>query len=158
PASWTGGKVPGAGARVLIQAGHRIVYDVDSAAVIRGINIAGTLSFAKDRSTRLDVGLIKIQDSEDYSEEGFDCEFHLIEPEPGHVRPALEVGTQNEPIPAKFTALIRLHYQAGMDKNSCPAIVCCGGRMDLHGAPLLRTWVKLGADAKVGDARLTLAE
>ena len=38
-----------------------------------------------------------------------------------------------------------------MDKQSCPAIVCCGGRMDFHGAPLSRTWVKLGATAKKGD-------
>ena len=45
-----------------------------------------------------------------------------------------------------------------MDKQSCPAIVCCGGRMDFHGAPLSRSWVKLGAAAKKGDAVITLAE
>src|SRR5581483_5068508 len=38
------------------------------------------------------------------------------------------------------------------------AIVCCGGRMDFHGAPLPRTWVKLGAAAAAGDTRVTLAE
>ena len=43
-----------------------------------------------------------------------------------------------------------------MDKESCPAIVCCGGRMDFHGAPLSRTWVKLGATAKKGDTTVTL--
>ena len=41
---------------------------------------------------------------------------------------------------------------------SCPAIVCCGGRMDFHGAPLNRTWVKLGATAKKGDTAVSLAE
>jgi hypothetical protein len=45
-----------------------------------------------------------------------------------------------------------------MDKESCPAIVCCGGRMDFHGSPLSRTWVKLGATAKAGSAEVTLAE
>ena len=30
--------------------------------------------------------------------------------------------------------------------------------MDFHGAPLSRTWVKLGATAKTGDTRVTLAE
>ena len=63
-------------------------------------------------------------------------------------RPALEVGTPDRPIDAKHTALIRLHYVDGMDKESCPAIVCCGGRMDFHGTPLNRTWVKLGDDRR----------
>src|SRR5262249_90120 len=56
--TWEGGKVPGAGARVLIRTGHRVVYDVQSDVVIRAVNVAGTLSFAADRDTRLDVGLI----------------------------------------------------------------------------------------------------
>ncbi len=38
---------------------------------------------------------------------------------------------------------IRLTYVEGMDKESCPAIVSCGGRMEFHGAPMARTWVKL---------------
>jgi hypothetical protein len=59
-ATWEGGKVPAAGARVLIRTGHKIVYDVKSEQVIRAINIAGTLSFATDRDTRLDVGLIVV--------------------------------------------------------------------------------------------------
>src|SRR5262245_9274410 len=58
PATWEGGKVPGANARVLIRAGHRVVYDVHSEQLIRGLNIAGTLHFATDRDTRLDVGLV----------------------------------------------------------------------------------------------------
>src|SRR5205085_777245 len=41
---------------------------------------------------------------------------------------------------------------------SCPAMICCGGRLDLHGAPLNRTWVKLGADPKNGDKTVTVAE
>ena len=57
----------------------------------------------------------------------------------------LEVGTPNRPIPAKHTALIRLHYVEGLNKDSCPAIVCCAGQMDFHGAPLSRAWVKLSA-------------
>jgi hypothetical protein len=48
------------------------------------------------------------------------------------------------PIPAKHRAVIRLTYVEGLDANSCPAIISCGGRMDFHGAPLQRTWVKLG--------------
>jgi hypothetical protein len=45
-----------------------------------------------------------------------------------------------------------------MNKETCPAIVCCGGQMDLHGAPLGRAWVKLGAPSNVGDTAVSLAE
>ncbi len=156
--TWEGGKAPGAAARVLIRSGHRVVYDVASDTPIRGINVAGTLTFAADRDTRLCVGLLKIQDAGEYSEEGFDCEAHLQPPDPTRERAALEVGTAEKPIDAAHTAMIRLAYFAGMDRQSCPAIVCCGGRMDIHGAPLNHAWVKLGRDAKPGDAEIALAE
>jgi hypothetical protein len=158
PATWEGGKVPGTGDKVQVRAGHTVNYDIKSDAVIRSIHLAGTLSFAPDRDTLLNVGLIKIQPGTDTSEEGFDCEAHVPELQPGQPRPALEVGIPNRPIDAGHTAVIRLHYLEGMDKQSCPAIVCCGGRMDFHGAPLSRTWVKLGATAAKGDAEVKLAE
>jgi len=157
---WEGGKVPAAGAKVQIRAGHTVTYDVDSkgAADIRSIHVAGTLTFARDRNTLLRVGLIKIQPGEDASENGFDCDAHLPARKPGAPLPALEVGTPTQPIPAPQTATIQLRYFEGMDKGSCPAIVCCGGRMDFHGAPLNRTWVKLGAPANKGDQEITLAD
>jgi hypothetical protein len=158
PATWEGSKVPGAGARVLIQTGQHVVYDVKSPHIIRAINVAGTLSFARDRDTLLVVGLIKIQDGEEFSEEGFDCDAHLKAPDPKKERPALEVGTPDRPIDAKYTAVIRLAYIDGMDRQSCPAIVCCGGRMDFHGAAMRQGWVKLGTTAKKGDTVINLAE
>jgi hypothetical protein len=157
-ATWEGGQVPAAGARVQVRAGHTVTYDVRSEAVIRSVHVAGTLTFARDRDTRLDVGLLKVQPGDDARENGFDCDAHLAPPAPGTPRPALEVGTPARPIPARHTALIRLVAVPGLDKESCPAIICCGGRMDFHGAPLSRTWVKLGATAKKGDAAVTLAE
>jgi hypothetical protein len=135
-----------------------VTYDVSSDRAIRAIHVAGTLRFATDRDTRLDVGLIKIQAGDDASEDGFDCEAHMPQAEAGSPRPALEVGTPNAPIPADHTALIRLVAIDGMDLDTCPAIVCCGGRMDFHGAPLVRTWVKLGRTARAGDSAVTLAE
>jgi len=158
PATWEGGKVPPAGSRVQVREGHTVTYDLRSDRVIRSIHVAGILRFASDGDTRLDVGLIKIQPGDDASEDGFDCDAHATKPEPGKPRAALEVGTSEKPIPAKHTALIRLTYVKGLDRQSCPAIVCCGGRMDFHGAPLSRSWVKLGATAKKGDNTLTLAE
>jgi uncharacterized protein (TIGR03067 family) len=150
PGTWEGGKVPAAGARVQVRAGHTATYDVSSDQVIRSIHVAGTLTFARDRDTRLDVGLIKIQSGDDASEDGFNCDAHLRVPDPGVPLPALEVGTAESPVPAGHTALIRLAAVPGLDRQSCPAIVCCGGRMDLHGAPLSRTWVKLGATVNAG--------
>jgi hypothetical protein len=158
PGTWEGGKVPAAGARVQIRAGHTVTYDLKSDRVIRSVHVAGTLRFPHDRDTRLDVGLIKVQPGDDSDENGFDCEAHVMAPPAGQPRPALEVGTPDRPVEAGHTALIRLTYVNGLDKQSCPAVVCCGGRMDFHGAPLSRTWVKLGATAKKGDAAVTLAE
>ena len=53
------GNDPDPGARVQIRSGHTVRYDVISTAVIRSIHVAGTLSFAGDRDTRLTVGLIR---------------------------------------------------------------------------------------------------
>src|SRR5262249_23689570 len=86
----------------------------------------------------------------------FDCDAHIKETK--DPRPALQVGLPDAPIDAKHTATIRLVRFDAHDSKSCPAIVCCGGRMDFHGAPMGRTWVKLGTTAKKGDTSITLAE
>ncbi len=156
--TWEGGKVPPAGARVQIRAGHHVIYDRVSPDVLRSIHIAGILTFATDRNTELNVGLLKIQPGDDPSENGFDCDAHAMVADQKQPRPALEVGTPEKPLDARYTAKIRLHYVEGLDKESCPAIVCCDGRFDLHGAPLSRTWVKLGASARNGDTTVTLSE
>jgi uncharacterized protein (TIGR03067 family) len=158
PDTWVGGKVPGTGARVQIRSGHAVTYDLTSAEVLRSIHVAGILTFSRDKDTRLVVGLIKIQAGENASEDGFNCDAHLKEPDPKEPKPALEVGTPNAPIPAERTAVIELAFVEGLDTETCPAIICCGGRLDIHGAPLPRTWVKLGATAKAGAQELQLAE
>jgi hypothetical protein len=157
-ATWEGAKVPPAGSRVQICCGHTVTYDLADGPEIRFIHVAGILTFARDRNTRLDVGLIAIQPGDDATENGFDCDAHVPEVSPGQMRPALEVGTPEQPLDPKFTAMIRLKYFEGQNKQSCPAIVCCGGRMDFHGAPLSRTWLKLGANAKKGDTDIFLSE
>jgi hypothetical protein len=157
-ATWQGGKVPPAGSCVQVRAGHTVTYDLNSDQAIRTIHVAGTLSFARDRTTRLDVGLVKIQAGDRAGEDGFDCDAHVARVDPGMPRPALEVGSPDAPIDAAHTATIRLVSFAAHDPKSCPAIVCCCGRMDFHGAPLSRTWVKLAVAAHKGDGAVTLAE
>ena len=157
-ATWEGGKPPAPGMKVLIREGHTVRYDVNSEAAIRSVHISGTLDFATDRDTQLNVGLLKIQSGEDVSEEGFNCDAHLPEPKDNGKRAGLLVGTAEHPVDAAHHALIRLVYFEGMDKQSCPAIVCCGGRMEFHGAEMNHTWVKLGATAKRGAAEIPLQD
>src|SRR5262249_4478754 len=135
----------------------RLALGYNGASIQNGV-VAGILSFARGKTTRLDVGLIKIQAGEEASEDGFDCDAHVGKPDTKAPRPALEVGAPDGPIDAKHTATIRLVYFAAHDPKSCPAIVCCGGRMDFHGAPMSRHWVKLAVTAKKEHDAVTLAE
>ena len=162
--TWQPARVPGKGDRVLVSRGTQVEYDADSKAVIRLVQVVGTLRFSRDRDTRLDVGVLKVQNSDVCSESGFACDFEGATPagEPQQARtgkmPTLEIGTLENPIPAKYTARIRLHYLTGFDKNDAPALVCCSARMELHGAPMNRTWVKLGRDVKRGEVTVVLSE
>ena len=74
PGTWVGNAVPGAGSRVVVRAGHAVVYDVKSDAVVRGITVSGSLTFATDKDTVLNVGLVTIQAGDRYVEDGFDCD------------------------------------------------------------------------------------
>lgn len=151
-------QVPAAGDVVLIRAGHTVIYDVASDAVVRAIHIGGTLRFARDRETKLCVGLLKVQRGEDISEEGFDCHAAVSHGANDAPQGVLEVGTVNEPILAAHQALIRLTYIEGLDKLSFPALVCCGGRMDIHGSPKT-SWVKLGkTNENASDFEFELSE
>jgi hypothetical protein len=160
-ATWAEGRAPKPGDRVQIRAGHTVTYDVASDDPIRMIHVAGVLRFSRDKPTRLVVGLVKIQGGEHADEEGFDCTAHgghaASTPETA-TPPALEIGTPDDPIPPGVTATIRLAHFPGMDKESLPAILNCGGRWDVHGAPMNRTWVKLGATAMAGSGKISLAE
>ena len=79
-------------------------------------------------------------------------------PDPKHARAALEIGMPDQPIARDHTAVIRLTMAAGLDPEECPAIVCCGGRWDVHGSPLCRTWVKLAQRAAAGATTVVLGE
>jgi hypothetical protein len=141
-----------------VRAGHVVVFDIETKGPIRSIHVAGTLRFDPERDTRLEVGLIKFQSGDDAGESGFDCEDHVTGVRSESERAVLEVGTALQPIAKGRKALIRLAPVKGLDPENCPAIVCCGGRMDFHGAALSRSWVKLGATARKGTAEVELAE
>ncbi len=160
-ATWKPARVPRANDRVLISRDTTVEYDVESKDAIRLLQVVGTLSFARDRNTELNVGILTIQHSDACSEQGFACEFEGAPdgPEtPAQQWPTLLVGTSDNPIPAAYTARIRLHHFDGMDVKDAPAIACCSGRMEIHGSPLQRTWLKLAADAAAGEQRIKVAD
>ncbi|HSI14523.1 MAG TPA: G8 domain-containing protein, partial [Chthoniobacter sp.] len=158
PSTWENGTLPVAGDSVLIRPGHRVVYDVASETVLRAVHIGGVLTFSREKDTLLCAALVRIAAGEDCKEEGFDCHAPVSDAASGGTRPALEIGTAAEPIPASHRAIVRLTYIEGMDRLSFPALVCCGGRMDLHGAPLSHSWVKLGSSAARGSREIELSE
>lgn len=160
PATWEGGRLPDTGSKVHIQNGHTVTYDIESDDVIRSIHVAGVLTFAHDVDTTLNVGLIYIASGNGFDEAAFDLDHahHGKASHAGHGSVALLVGTQQQPIDADVRALIRLHYLPGLDEKDYPAIVCAGERMEFHGAPMSRTWVKLGDTASEGSTEVILAE
>ena len=163
--TWLNQRAPRAGDNVQIRTGHAVTYDVHSTNALRVVHVAGTLTFAREKSTRLDVALLKVLPGEECSDDGFNCHETITTVEPlenpgrsARVSAALEIGTRDNPIPSTVIATIRLVHFEGMDTNSLPALMNCGGRMDIHGAPMNRTWVKLGSTAKAGDSEVTLNE
>ncbi len=154
-ATWESGAVPKAGDRVQVRAVHAVDYDVRSDAAIRVVHVAGTLRFKPDVDTLLTVGLLKVHPGEHATEDGFECDTRPVAGAAGRM-PLLEVGRADAPI--QKSAKIRLVHLEGMDKETCPSLVACGGRMEFHGLPMNRTWVKLGATAPAGATAVELAE
>lgn len=160
-ATWQPQQLPKQGDRVLIASGTTVEYDVQQAGVIRLVQVVGTLRFSSQCDTELNVGLLTIQHDDACTEQGFACEFEGATEGPATAKdqwPSLIVGTPDQPIPSKHTARIRLHHLEGMNPNDAPAIACCSGRMEIHGSPLSRTWIKLGADAEKGATAVTVSE
>lgn len=160
---WEHGRAPQAGDFVQVRAGHTVTYDVHSNVALRMVHVAGTLRFSRATSTLMDVGLLKIEEGDTTTEDGFDC--HVApsasggsHAHPHHAPPALEIGTPDDPIPVGIQATIRLRHHAGTNRETLPSIVACGGRWEVHGAPLARTWLKLAANAKPGDTRIVLEQ
>ncbi|UUO06599.1 G8 domain-containing protein [Blastopirellula sp. J2-11] len=158
PTTWDSGKAPQTGDSVVIGKDHHILYDVESNKVLRLVQIAGKLEFARDRNTLLEVGLITLTSSEIPTEEGFDCLELPTHIHPGQHQAELLIGTPDQPIPVEHHATIRLHYVEGMDKESCPALLNCGGRLEIHGEPMQRTWVKMHRGSEVGDTSVVVDE
>ncbi len=108
PAIWSTGQMPGEGDQVSIAPGFTVVYDAQSQETLAGIEVRGMLSFSRQTSTSMDVGLILIYQ--------------------GGV---LELGTAQEPLPDSITATIR--FAGPQDDRRGLEVM---GRGEIHGAPL----------------------
>lgn len=158
PGIWDGNRVPGSGDDVVVDSGHVVIYDVSSGDDIHLILVRGKLEFSRTNDTRLDVGAIVISTSPTV-DINLNCSFQNYPNDwQSGPPPTLEVGSLDNPIPENHTARIRLVYFSDMDPNCAPAIINYGGRMELHGAPLNKTWLKLGAGAPQGSSTITVED
>src|SRR5581483_4759670 len=57
-ATWSSGRVPGAGDAVLVASGTRVEYDAISDGALECVDVEGALSFRTTAPTRLKVGTI----------------------------------------------------------------------------------------------------
>jgi hypothetical protein len=144
PEIWSTGRVPQAGESVTVAKGHNVIYDVRSQAILGEIMVEGTLYFDRDVDTQLYVN-----DHIMVSDGGF-----------------LNMGTPGDHLPAAVKAEVRFvlsqtqadAYHGGQHFHP-PDIglwVMSGGRWDVHGAPLLRTWSKLAQDGVAGSKTLVV--
>ena len=137
-ATWSTRKVPGAEDRVMVGAGHKVVYDVASDVKIGCVDVRGQLSFKTDANTRLKTGNIMVWD------EG-----------------AMEIGTPANPVAANAVAEVVIADQK-IDRKMDPAELGRGievlGRLTMHGAVKLPTFVRLAEEPRAGQAELRLEQ
>jgi hypothetical protein len=140
PSTWSGGRVPGAGDVVSINANSTVTYDVVSDAAINTVIIqsGGQLTFRTDVTTRLTV-------------------VNLIVLEGG----TLQIGTASNPVSSTVKAEVVIADQA-INTAVDPAQYGNGliglGTVTMYGAAKTQTFVKLATEPKAGDTTLTLSQ
>ncbi|MGH7753318.1 MAG: G8 domain-containing protein, partial [Gemmatimonadales bacterium] len=142
PAIWRPQGVPGAGVRVTIGKGTTVTYDSPNSGELAALTVQGTLTFSRERSTRLEAGGLIVRG--------------------GGV---LEIGTARRPIPAGVSAELRLIVPPGATfkgggfvEGDVGLWVFEGGRWEVHGAPVRHTWTTLARPAPAGSASLFVRE
>ncbi|MCU0494773.1 MAG: plastocyanin/azurin family copper-binding protein, partial [Chloroflexaceae bacterium] len=136
PASWPGGRVPAAGAYVVIPAGRTMTLDVNTAA-LRALRIDGTLTFA-ERDLELTAGWIMV-----------------------HGQGKLQIGSEARPFPNR--AVITLTGAATdenvMEMGSKFLGAMAGGTIDMHSSSAAKlSWTKLAQTAQPGATSIQLLE
>lgn len=152
--TWMPARLPGQGDRVFIKPGTTVTYDRVDSAVFPAIRVSGRLVFARDRDTELHVGDLRVQPglTPEAGVDDIDDHDHGHDQRHQGAEGVLEIGTAADPVPREFSARIVLHHVEGANPDNSPAIIARpGGRMEFHGHPLQRTWLKLATDTAIGD-------
>ena len=139
PATWQGGAVPPAGARVVVLPGHDVRYDVVENAALDWVRVQGSLRFATQTDTRLKTE-------------------HLIVDPSG----TFEVGTPANPIAANRSAEILIDTSGGpISRVEDPHVLGRGfvshGVTVIHGA-VTTPFTTLAGDALAGASFIELSD
>ena len=136
PTTWADGKVPGAGAKVLIPEAITVNYDGVSDASLFTVRVDGQLLFATDHDTRMVVDT-------------------LVVGQPG----LLQVGTSDNPVQNGVNADIVIANNGPINTSWDPTLLSRGlisdGTVNIHGQDKTNM-LKLAVDPMAGDTTLSL--
>ena len=138
---WSSGQAPGAEARVSIPQGVTVTYDQLSDVEIDCIEIAqgGELRWATDQDTRLRVTHVQVLP-----------------------QGTLTMGTAAAPIADNNSAEIVIRDMeldvAGVDPAQYGNGIHVFGTINIHGAPMERTFLRFASEARAGDTTLDLEQ
>ncbi|AGY56722.1 G8 domain-containing protein [Gloeobacter kilaueensis] len=157
--SWTdtkvwGGSLPASGDNVVIPSSRSVTYNSNSQINLHTLSVFGSLKFSTQSSTYLGVGLLKIGDNATVDKTA-SC--NGSEPTKA-TSGSLNIGLPGAPLPAGVTATIKLVAYSDFSSSDAPGIIVCGGRLDLHGQPLKKTWTRLSGNAVVGNTKVTVVD
>jgi len=131
PATWSG-KVPGENNMVTIASGTTVTYDMPKSPSYRGIMVDGNLLFSRTLSTSITFQNMTIDTN-------------------GYV----EVGTTASPLSSSVHTTL---YLDSAREGAAGIMVMYGGSLQIHGAPLAKTFTKLSAPAPQGSTQLLVAD
>ncbi|MEO0405779.1 MAG: G8 domain-containing protein [Cyanobacteria bacterium P01_A01_bin.135] len=136
--TWSNGRVPGDGAKVLIGDGFKVAYNVESEARLKTIRVDGQLDFATQQNTKMVIDTF------------------VVAPEG-----KLTIGTKNNPVAGNVNTEIWIADNGKIDRGWDPTQVSRGiishGEVEIYGQNKT-TYAKLSQDAMAGDQELVLAE
>src|SRR5262245_37479683 len=136
--TWSTQRVPGANDRVEIPAGHHITYDSLNETTLDCIEVRGQLTFPPDKNARMRVGT-------------------LVVSEEGH----LEIGNATKPIAPHVTVDLVIADQPinpATDPNQVGTGLIGLGKVTMHGAVKMPTFMRLGREPLAGDTVIELEQ
>ncbi|NET35261.1 MAG: hypothetical protein F6K19_25075 [Cyanothece sp. SIO1E1] len=136
--TWQGGKIPSNGAKVLINNGVDVTYDIESDVSLKTVRVDGTLAFAHNQNTQMVVDT-------------------LVNAPTG----TLQIGRKGQPIQADKNARIIIADNGAIDLKWDPDQLSRGvishGKVEIYGQKKT-SHLQLAQDAMAGDNQLVLAE